>query len=81
MSFGDGFIDGSLYELDEELKQIDELLCNAELIKPFEEVFDPSLGRPGATAVSLGPPAPLLRSSLPSQGAQKEGKKNPQESG
>lgn len=52
MSFGDGFIDASLYELDEELKQIDELLCNAQLIKPFEEVFDPSLGRPG-TAVGI----------------------------
>jgi IS5 family transposase len=52
MSFGDGFIDASLYELDEELKQVDELLSNAQLIKPFEEVFDPSLGRPG-TAVGI----------------------------
>jgi IS5 family transposase len=52
MSFGDGFIDASLYELDEELKQVDELLSNAQLIKPFEEVFDPSLGRPG-TAVGV----------------------------
>jgi IS5 family transposase len=52
MSFGDGFIDASLYELDEELKQVDELLFNAQLIKPFEEVFDPSLGRPG-TAVGV----------------------------
>ena len=25
MSFGDGFIDASLYELDEELKKVDEL--------------------------------------------------------
>ena len=47
MSFGDGFIDASLYELDEELKKVDELLSNAQLLKPFEEVFDPSLGRPG----------------------------------
>jgi IS5 family transposase len=47
MSFGDGFIDASLYELDEELKKVDELLSNAQLLKPFEEAFDPSLGRPG----------------------------------
>jgi len=52
MSFGDGFIDASLYELDEELKQVDELLSNVQLLKPFEETFDPSLGRPG-TAVGI----------------------------
>jgi transposase, IS5 family len=52
MSFGDGFIDASLYELDEELQKIDELLSNTQLLKPFEEVFDPSLGRPG-TAVGI----------------------------
>jgi IS5 family transposase len=52
MSFGDGFIDASLYALDEELKKVDELLSNAQLLKPFEEVFDPSLGRPG-TAVGI----------------------------
>ena len=52
MSFGDGFIDTSLYELDEELKKVDELLSNAQLLKPFEEAFDPSLGRPG-TAVGI----------------------------
>jgi transposase, IS5 family len=52
MSFGDGFIDVSLYELDEELKKVDELLSNAQLLKPFEEAFDPSLGRPG-TAVGI----------------------------
>jgi transposase, IS5 family len=46
-SFGDGFIDRSLYELDEELRKIDELLCQSTLLKPFEEVFDESLGRPG----------------------------------
>jgi hypothetical protein len=34
MSFGDGFIDASLYELDEELKKVDELLSNAQLLKP-----------------------------------------------
>src|SRR5215467_3391081 len=52
MSFGDGFIDASLYELDEELKQVDELLSDMQLLKPFEEAFDPSLGRPG-TAVGI----------------------------
>jgi len=52
MSFGDGFIDASLYELDEELKQVDELLSDPQLLKPFEEAFDPSLGRPG-TAVGI----------------------------
>jgi transposase, IS5 family len=52
MSFGDGFIDASLYELDEELMKVDELLTNPQLLKPFEEVFDPALGRPG-TAVGI----------------------------
>ena len=52
MSFGDGFIDASLYELDEELTKVDELLSNPQLLKPFEEAFDPSLGRPG-TAVGI----------------------------
>lgn len=52
MSFGDGFINASLYELDEELKKVDELLSNEQLLKPFEEVFDQSMGRPG-TPVGL----------------------------
>lgn len=52
MSFGDGFIDASLYELDEELTKLDELLSDVQLLKPFEEAFDPSLGRPG-TAVGI----------------------------
>jgi transposase, IS5 family len=47
MSFGDGFIDRSLYELDEELKKVDELLWSPALVKPFEEVFDENMGRPG----------------------------------
>jgi IS5 family transposase len=47
ISFGDGFIDPSLYELDEELKKVDELLSNPQLLKPFEEVFEEGLGRPG----------------------------------
>jgi IS5 family transposase len=50
MSFGDGFIDASLYELDEELTKVDELLSKPQLLRPFEEVFDPSLGRPGTAA-------------------------------
>ena len=52
MSFGDCFIDASLYELDEELEKVDELLSDAQLLRPFEEVFDPSVGRPG-TAVGI----------------------------
>lgn len=52
LSFGDGFIDSSLYKLDEELTKVDELLSNPELLRPFEEVFDPTLGRP-ATAVGV----------------------------
>jgi IS5 family transposase len=47
ISFGDGFIDSSLYELDEELKKVDQLLSDPHLLKPFEEAFDESLGRPG----------------------------------
>lgn len=47
LSFGDGFIDPALYQLDEELKKVDELLSNSQLLKPFEEVFDQTLGRPG----------------------------------
>lgn len=47
MSFGDGFVDSSLYELDEELSKADELLSDPQLVKPFEQAFDESLGRPG----------------------------------
>ena len=50
MSFGDGFIDPSLYQLDEELKKVDELLSQGEVLKPFEALFDDSLGRPGTPA-------------------------------
>ena len=54
MSFGDCFIDASLYALDEELEKVDEFLSDAQLLRPFEEVFDPinSMGRPG-TAVGI----------------------------
>jgi len=50
MSFGDGFIDPSLYQLDEELKKVDELLSQGQLLKPFEELFDPDMGRPATPA-------------------------------
>ncbi|MFQ5799184.1 MAG: ISNCY family transposase [Bacteroidota bacterium] len=47
LSFGEGFVDPSLFELDEELTQVDELLSEPGFVKPFEAVFDESLGRPG----------------------------------
>jgi IS5 family transposase len=47
MSFGDGFIDSSLFELDEELKRVDSLLSQREFLAPFEEVFSETMGRPG----------------------------------
>jgi IS5 family transposase len=50
LSFGDGFIDPSLYRLDQELKKVDELLSHGQLLKPFEELFDESMGRPGTPA-------------------------------
>ena len=50
LSFGDGFIDPSLYQLDQELMKVDELLSQEQLLKPFEELFDPSMGRPGTPA-------------------------------
>jgi transposase, IS5 family len=50
LSFGDGFIDPSLYRLDEELKKVDELLSQGAMLKPFEELFDPSMGRPATPA-------------------------------
>lgn len=46
LSFGDGFIDPSLYELDEELKRVDQLLSQKEYLKPFEDVFSETMGRP-----------------------------------
>jgi transposase, IS5 family len=50
LSFGDGFIDPSLYQLDEELKKVDKLLSQGPLVKPFEALFDESMGRPGTPA-------------------------------
>jgi IS5 family transposase len=50
LSFGDGFIDPSLYQLDEELKKVNELLSQGPLLKPFEELFDATMGRPGTPA-------------------------------
>jgi IS5 family transposase len=47
ISFGDGFIDPSLFALSDELKKVDQLLNNREFLKPFEAVFDETMGRPG----------------------------------
>lgn len=47
LSFGEGFIDPSVYELNEELSKVDKLLSNHSLLKPFEDVFDSTMGRPG----------------------------------
>jgi IS5 family transposase len=47
MSFGDGFIDSSLFELDEELKRVDALLSQKEFLTPLEDVFSETMGRPG----------------------------------
>ena len=47
LSFGEGFIDPSLFQLDEELQQVDKLLSEKSFLKPFEETFDPTMGRPG----------------------------------
>ena len=47
LSFGDGFIDPSLYELDDELKQVDALLSQKEFLIPFDDVFSETMGRPG----------------------------------
>ena len=52
LSFGEGFIDPRLFELDDELKHVDALLSEREFLKPFEAVFDPTMGRPG-TAVDV----------------------------
>jgi hypothetical protein len=37
---------------DEELKKVDELLSNPQLLRPFKEAFDANLDRPG-TAVGI----------------------------
>lgn len=47
LSFGDGFIDPKLFQLDEELQQVDKLLSEKSFLKPFEDTFDPTMGRPG----------------------------------
>lgn len=52
LSFGEGFLDPGLFKLDDELKHVDELLSEREFLKPFEAVFDPTMGRPG-TAVDV----------------------------
>lgn len=52
LSFGDSFIDPSLYKLDEELQKVDQLLQDGEFLRPFESVFAETMGRPG-TPVSV----------------------------
>jgi IS5 family transposase len=47
LSFGDGFINPALFALDEELQQVDTLLSDVSFLQPFEEVFSPTMGRPG----------------------------------
>lgn len=47
LSFADGFLDPSFFELDKELKRVDELLSSREFLRPFEGVFDETMGRPG----------------------------------
>jgi IS5 family transposase len=47
LSFGETFIDPSLFELDDELTQVDSLLNQRELVRPFEACFDETMGRPG----------------------------------
>lgn len=47
LSFGDGFLDPALYELNDELKAVDTLLSDRRLWEPFEQMFDPTMGRPG----------------------------------
>jgi len=47
LSFGDGFINPKLFQLDEELEQVDKLLSEKSFLKPFEDTFDPTMGRPG----------------------------------
>lgn len=50
LSFGEGFLDPSLLELDEELSKIDSLLKNDEMLRPFYSDFDENMGRPGTPA-------------------------------
>ena len=52
LSFGDGFIDPSLFALNDELKEVDKLMSDASLLQPFEAIFSPTMGRPG-TAVDV----------------------------
>ena len=52
LSLGDSIIDPQIFELNEELRKIDQLLENRELLRPFEQCFDSTMGRPG-TSVSV----------------------------
>ena len=60
MSFGEYFIDVSLYELDEELKKVDELLSTAQLLKRLKRSAIGVRGVPG-TAVGIYLPMMYLK--------------------
>ena len=47
LSFAEGFLDPSLFELNDELINVDELLQNRSFLKPFEDKFHETMGRPG----------------------------------
>jgi hypothetical protein len=47
MSLGDGFIDPSLFELDNEVKRVDALVLQKEFLTSFEDVFSQTMGRLG----------------------------------
>ena len=54
MSFGDGFIDAEFVPVGrgaQESRRASEAM--AKLLKPFEEVFDESMGRPGTAGGDL----------------------------
>jgi IS5 family transposase len=47
LSVGEGFLDPSLFEMNDELRKVDKLLDNREFIRPLEKCFDEDMGRPG----------------------------------
>jgi IS5 family transposase len=49
LSLGESILDPRLFELNEELKKVDHLLDDPELLRPFEACFDETMGRPGTS--------------------------------
>ena len=47
LTFAEEFLEPSLYELNDELKKVGELLQNREILKPFKNKFHETKGRPG----------------------------------